>query len=555
MQTKYIFITGGVVSGLGKGITAASVGLILKSAGYSVDVIKFDPYLNVDPGTMSPFEHGEVYVLADGTETDLDLGHYERFLDTSLSNYSSVTAGKVYTTILQKERQGEFLGKNVQLIPNVTDSIKEYFVKQAHTDFRIIEIGGSSGDMEAEIFLESCRQFKLQNLYPSLHIHLGYIPFLECSGEFKTKPIQSSIKELLRLGLQPNIIVARYAPKKNIEKSEEIHLETSQLDKIALFSNLKTKNVIPLPDLDSIYKVPGYLQSTSLVENIFQYFNLKHSESKLPEFFNSIFSKNINFKDTLKIALISKYSKLNDAYLSILESLKIACYHQKVNLEYEFIEGQFLENLTDSEIINIISKFSGVLVPGGFGSRGIEGKIKAIKAARTLKIPFLGICLGLQLAVIEIARNAGLRASTAEIYDNPETSQNVDFVIDYMDGQKDKAKGGSMRLGNYKCSLVENTLAKKLFGKTEITERHRHRLEVQNQYLEILNKAGLIVSGKHYKDFETDNFLVEIIELDTKIHPFFIATQSHPEFLSRPNAPHPMFAGFVKAAKNLLTTL
>jgi CTP synthase len=532
---KYIFVTGGVVSGIGKGITAASIGLFLKSAGKSVDVIKCDPYLNIDPGTMSPFEHGEVYVLEDGAETDLDLGHYERFLDVNLTGLSSVTAGKIYHSILEKERAGEYLGRNVQLIPGVTDHIMEQFTHEHTMEIRIIEIGGSSGDMEGEIFLESFRQFKRRLPADVLHVHLGYVPFLACSGEYKTKPMQTSIRELLRMGLQPDLIVVRS------EASEVRPLEDGQLQKIALFSNLELHQVISLPDQKSIYEVPNYLLTTELTRNLSEFLG-EDVNVKLPLFYQD-FKKNHSTKIT--IGLITKYTKLEDSYLSVIEALKAAAVSKKVGIKVVLLDSEA------GDLITQISELDGVVVPGGFGKRGLEGKINAIQYVREHKIPFLGICLGMQMAVVEYARNvAGLNAHTREMFDEDEVAEGK-MVIDFMPGQNyRKAKGGTMRLGDYECRLEKGSMASKLYGGLKIIERHRHRLEVQNQCVSKLEEKGLKVSGKFdYQNSEgSEDYLVEVVELDREVHPYFIATQAHPELKSRPNKPHPLFVGLIQSS-------
>jgi CTP synthase len=545
MQTKkYIFITGGVVSGIGKGITAATVGLILKSSGLSVDVIKFDPYLNIDPGTMSPFEHGEVYVLNDGSETDLDLGHYERFLETDLTGISSVTAGKVYNTILEQEREGVFLGKNVQLIPNVTNYIKSCFSKEFTTDVRLIEIGGSTGDMEGDIFLESFRQFRIEHPKDVFHIHLGYVPFLACSGEYKSKPMQTSLRELLRSGLQPDMVVLRS------ESSKERPLDQSIVDKIALFSNLTPEAVISLPDMSSIYEVPVYALKTTLLGNLEKFFGHSFSPN-LPDFYDKYKPVSTAKKEVL-IGLITKYTKLADAYLSVFESCKIAGVGLGVKVKVVMIDS-------DSEELEIeMDKVQGIIVPGGFGKRGMDGKIRAIKYAREHKIPFLGICLGLQMAVVEFARNVcKLDVYSSEMFDNDEQKLGKQCIIDFIPGQENiKKKGGTMRLGVYDCTIETGknspTLAHRLYEVKTTFERHRHRLEVQNAFVPILELNGMKISGKHFFDTPTksnEKYLVEIVELDTKIHPFFIAIQSHPELLSRPSKAHPLFRGLIESAK------
>lgn len=556
-MAKYIFVTGGVVSGLGKGITTASLGILLKTSGFTVDAVKFDPYLNIDPGTMSPYEHGEVYVLDDGSETDLDLGHYERFLNVNLTKNSSVSAGRIYDSILKKERDGLYLGKNVQLIPHVTNYIKECFSRGLPKNddkehIRLIEIGGSTGDFEAEVFLESFRQFKAAYKENVLHIHLGYVPFLDCSGEFKTKPLQTSIRELLSSGLQPDVIVARYAP----EGKE--HLSTSALEKIALFSNLPPTHVISLPDLKSIYEVPLHLQNGPAPQILNQFLKTE-IKPNLPDFFSKILQPN-SATTKFKIALVAKYPKLSDAYLSLLESIKIAAVSNDVLVESYFVDAEYLEAGSNSIKYEKewakLKEADGIIIPGGFGVRGMEGKVLASKYARENKIPFLGICLGLQMAVVDIARNvAKLNAFSSEmLVEDAELKMDKDLVIDFIPEQKEiYQKGGTMRLGGYDCDLEPGSLASSLFGVRQTRERHRHRLEVQQQFLPQLEKAGIVVSGKHfYKDREgEEKYLVEMIELNSKQHPYFIATQSHPEFLSWPSLPHPLFDGLIKSVKKL----
>jgi CTP synthase len=527
-DTKYIFITGGVVSGLGKGIMGASIGLILKSSGYSVEALKMDPYLNIDPGTMSPYEHGEVYVLGDGSETDLDLGHYERFLNTDLAGRSTMTAGRIYQAILDRERMGGFLGHTVQLIPHITDFIKNTYAL-SENEIKVIEIGGSTGDMEAEVFLESLRQFKRDHNGNVLHVHLGYVPYLQVSGEYKSKPLQNSLRELLRLGIQPDIIAARYEPKDG-------DLPQSLLEKIALFGNLPGSHVLRCPDLENIYKVPLHLVENTDIISILGEFCQKKLQPQLPIFFKNYQTPK---SETISVALVSKYTKLYDAYLSVIESIKIAATGNSVASRIDIIDAD------DPELLKKLEQYDAIIVPGGFGSRGMEGKIKAIEYARQNKKPFLGICLGLQLAIIEYARNVlGLSSVSREMDD---TKESDDFVIDFIPEQlKIEQKGGTMRLGNYDCTLREGTKIRELFGTTTVVERHRHRLEVQNQYVEMLEKNGLIVSGKFLKT-GSDAYLVEMIELDSSLHPYFIATQSHPEFLSRPDVPHPLFDGLIKS--------
>lgn len=532
-DTRYIFVTGGVVSGLGKGIMGASIGLILKSAGCSVEALKMDPYLNIDPGTMSPYEHGEVYVLGDGAETDLDLGHYERFLDTNLTGRSTMTAGRIYQSILDRERKGAFLGHTVQLIPHITDFIKETYAA-SDSEVKIIEIGGSTGDMEAEVFLESLRQFRRDHPDRVLHVHLGYVPFLGVSGEYKSKPLQNSLRELLRLGIQPDLIAARYEPQPDHPEG----LPSGLLAKIALFGNLPDERVIPCPDLENIYKVPLHLLGTTRLAGILGDFVGRALDPKLPEFFEQYQRPS---ERTVRVALVSKYTSLADAYLSVIESVKISATKNGAASEVAILDAD------DPELLAKLDAYDAVIVPGGFGSRGMEGKIRAIEYARTTRKPFLGICLGMQLAVVEYARNVlGLPAVSREM---DEESAAGDIVIDFIPEQlKVEQKGGTMRLGDYPCALREGTLIAELFGGVETTtERHRHRLEVQNQYVTRLADAGMVFAGKFVKP-GSDDFLVEMIELPTRSHSYFVGTQSHPEFLSRPDRPHPLFDGLVRAA-------
>jgi CTP synthase len=534
-KIKYIFVTGGVVSGIGKGICAAAIGYILKSSGLKVTALKMDPYLNVDPGTMSPYEHGEVFVLADGQETDLDLGNYERFLDVKLDKSCSVSSGQIYADIIKNEREGLYLGKTVQIIPHVTNYIQEkYKTINDDSEFKIIEIGGSTGDIEAEVFLESLRQFKVSNPNQVLHIHLGYLPFLKVVGEYKSKPLQNSIKELLRLGLQPDVIALRY------EEQEQTQLTFSLISKIALSCNTQAKQIIQMPDLESIYMSPKHLRDqTNIVEILSEF-----AESKLVPNFNKYFENvGLKYERTVKIALIAKYSGLSDSYLSVIESIKIASAYNNVESIVDILDSE-----TD-DLLERMKGYDGFIVPGGFGNRGLEQKIKAIEYIRTSKKPFLGICLGMQMAVIEYLRNVCdiPNASSSEMTDTKNPRNCIDLMPDQL---KLKKLGATMRLGEYKCELVKNSLAHRVFEKTEIIERHRHRLEVQDWAIPIIEETGMKVSGKHKLD---NGFLVEIIELDTKVHPYFIAIQSHPEFLSRPDKPHPLFDGLLKSIINTLT--
>jgi CTP synthase len=528
---KYIFVTGGVVSGIGKGILAASIGYVLKSSGFDVDALKMDPYLNVDPGTMSPYEHGEVFVLKDGKETDLDLGNYERFMDIDLDKNSSISSGFIYTEIIKNEREGKYLGKTVQMIPHVTNYIKEkYGYAKKNIKFKIIEIGGSTGDIEAEVFLESLRQFKVEHS-EVLHIHLGYIPFLKVVGEYKSKPLQNSIKELLRLGLQPDVLVLRY------EENEKVKITKNFMEKVALYTNVDIDSIIKFPDLDSIYQSPKYLiENTPIIPRLEKFAN-QSINPILNDFFKG---SNNSYNRTIKIALIAKYSGLSDSYLSVIESIKIASAYNKVNCVIQILDSE------DSNLLECLCNYDGYIVPGGFGKRGLEEKINAIKWIRENKKPFLGICLGLQMSVLEFLRNkckVSNAISSEMLEEGIENAGNI--AIDLMKSQiNELKKGATMRLGDYECIVKKDTLAFKLYNKELIVERHRHRLEVQNQYIKTLEQSGMIISGIHQLENE---FLVEIVELDKSIHPYFIAIQSHPEFLSRPDKPHPLFDGLIKA--------
>ena len=529
MNTKYIFVTGGVVSGLGKGITAASLGRLLKNRGYKVTIQKFDPYINVDPGTMNPYEHGEVFVTDDGAETDLDLGHYERFIDENLTKNSSVTTGRIYSEVIEKERKGDYLGKTVQVIPHITNQIKEKVYKFQNQDIDIVitEIGGTVGDIESLPFLEAIRQVGIeQNDEDVIFIHVTLLPFIAGSNELKSKPTQHSVKELQSLGIMPDILVCR----------AEADLSDSMREKMALFCNVKKKNIIQNKTVENLYEVPLMLEEEGLADVVCEKFKL---ENKIPN--NSHWEEMIkrikNIKEkTVNIAIVGKYIKLEDSYISVIESLKHGGYANNVNVKIKLIDS---ETINSKNVKENLEKFDGILVPGGFGNRGIEGKIEAIKFARENNIPFLGICLGMQMAVVEFAKNV-LKLEDANSQEFDENCKNP--VIHIMKEQENiNKKGGTMRLGAYPCVLKENTLAKKIYNKSEISERHRHRFEFNNKYKEIFEKMGLVCSGT-----SPDGSLVEIVEI--KEHPFFIAGQFHPEFKSRPDKPAPLFAKFIKSA-------
>ncbi len=529
MNTKYIFITGGVVSSLGKGITAASLGRLLKSRGLNVTLQKFDPYINIDPGTMSPYQHGEVFVTDDGAETDLDLGHYERFVDINLSKNSSVTTGKIYWSVLNKERRGDYLGATVQVIPHITNAIKERVFrasKEGNFDVVITEIGGTVGDIESLPFLEAIRQVKYDAGEDNvMYIHVTLIPYLGKSGELKTKPTQHSVKELRSIGIQPDILVCR----------SERPLSEEMKSKIGLFCNVKSEQVIQNLDAQTLYSVPLMLKEEGLDEIVIKKFNLKAKEPDLKDWIE-IVEKEKNMEKTVRIALVGKYVELQDAYISVAESLKHAGIYNNAQVEIDWINS---EEVKDENVAKYLKDADGILVPGGFGDRGIEGKIKAIQYARENKIPFFGICLGMQLSVVEFARNiVNMKdANSSEL--NPSTNYPV---IDLMPEQEDiEEMGGTMRLGLYPCKIYEGTKAYEAYGESLVYERHRHRYEFNNKYRDALTKAGLIISG-----ISPDERLVEIVEL--KDHPWFVAGQFHPEFKSRPTRPHPLFREFIGAA-------
>lgn len=527
MNTKYIFITGGVVSGLGKGITGASIGRLLKSKGYKVMMQKFDPYINVDPGTMSPYQHGEVFVTEDGAETDLDLGHYERFIDENLVETSSVTTGKIYWEVLQKERRGDYLGSTVQVIPHITNQIKEKvykLAKESKADVLITEVGGTIGDMESIHFIEAIRQLSIEvGRENSLFVHVTLVPYIECSKELKTKPTQNSVRELQSHGIQADILVCR----------TDYALPKESKDKIALYCNVRTQDVINNTTAKSLYEIPILLEKEGLAKSVCEHLKLEDRECNLTEW-NEMLSKEQNSKGTVKIGVVGKYVDHGDAYLSVNESLKHAAISNQVNIDIKYINS---ETLTEDESKEL-SDLDGILVPGGFGNRGIEGKLVAIKYARENNIPFFGICLGMQMAAIEFAQNVlGLKYANSSEFD--ELTKNP--VIHIMELQKGILnKGGTMRLGKYPCILKEDSKAGYAYGTTEISERHRHRFEFNNEYRDLFEQNGMNIVGE-----SPDKELVEILEL--KDHKWFVAGQFHPEFKSRPNRAHPLFREFVKA--------
>lgn len=530
-MTKYIFVTGGVVSGLGKGITAASLGRLLKQRGLKVAAQKIDPYMNVDPGTMSPFQHGEVFVTDDGAETDLDLGHYERFIDENLSKHSSLTSGKVYWNVLNRERKGCYLGETVQVIPHITGEIKEFIyagAEKSGADLLITEIGGTTGDIESQPFLEAIRQISLEVGYENcLFIHVTLVPYLKSSGEHKSKPTQHSVKELRAIGISPNIIIAR---------SDEA-FDAGIKGKISLFCNVKPDCVIENLTVSCLYEAPVMLHKNGLDNVVCRELHINAPPPDLSEW-QTMINKIKSRKNNVSIAIVGKYVKHHDAYLSIIESLNHAGFETGANINIQWIDS---EHLKEDNIRDALNGADAVIVPGGFGDRGIEGKITACRFARENKIPFLGICLGLQIAVIEFSRHvSGLNGANSR-----EFSETTEYpVIDTMPDQIGVTqKGGTMRLGAYPCRIAPETLMHRLYAADEISERHRHRFEVNNDYRKILIENGLCICGT-----SPDGRLVEAIELPQNSHPFYIGVQFHPEFLSRPNKPHPLFLGLVRAA-------
>ncbi len=535
MQTKYIFVTGGVCSSLGKGIAASSIGTLLKASGFKVFMQKLDPYLNVDPGTMSPFQHGEVYVTNDGAETDLDLGHYERFIDENLSTYSSVTTGKIYADIISRERKGEFLGGTIQIIPHITNEIQGRITlaaKKSGAEIMIIEIGGTTGDIEGQPFLEAIRQLRHKlGSDNTLFVHLTLLPHLQATKELKTKPTQASVRELRSLGIQPDIIVAR----------ADLPIPKEILQKISLFCDVDREAVIGASTVKSIYEVPLNFEEQNLATLIGKKLKLGNIKPKLKEW-KELIEKIHKDLRPLNIGIVTKYTDLEDAYLSVIESLKIACYHQERQLNLHWIDAEDLE-AKKKEAVAMLKKVDGIVVPGGFGSRGTEGKISSASYARTNKVPYLGLCLGMQLMTIDFARHALKNPKiTSEEFDEEGKLDRSNYVIHFLPGQsKNSEKGGTLRLGAYDCAIQKGTKTYDAYKKTLISERHRHRYEFNNDFKEKLENAGMIFSGMN-----PAQKLVEIAEL--KDHPFMVGSQFHPEFLSRPNRPHPLFAAFINAA-------
>ncbi len=529
MPVKYVFVTGGVVSGLGKGITAASLGRLLKARGYRVTMQKFDPYINIDPGTMNPIQHGEVFVTDDGAETDLDLGHYERFIDESLNKNSNVTTGKIYWSVLQKERRGDFGGGTVQVIPHITNEIKSRFYRNfttEETQIAIIEVGGTVGDIESQPFLESIRQFQHDIGHENaILIHVTLIPYLKASGEMKTKPTQASVKELQGMGIQPDIIVCR----------SELPLDQSIRDKIALFCNVPSNRVLQNLDVEYLYEAPLAMEKEHLAQVACDCLHLECPNPDLEDWKTMVEALRHPTRE-VDIALVGKYIQLHDAYISVVEALKHGGIASRATVNLHWIDS---EQLNEENAEKLLGSMDGILVPGGFGDRGVEGKITAIHYARVHQVPFLGLCLGMQLSIVEFARNVVGYNDAHSVELAPETTHPVIALMPDQNGVEDI--GGTLRLGSYPCVLAADSKAYQLYGSQTIYERHRHRYEVNNDYRKVLTEHGMSLCG-----LSPDGRIVEMVEL--KEHPFFIGTQAHPELKSRPNRPHPLFKGFVEAA-------
>ena len=538
-QTRFIFVTGGVVSSLGKGIASASLGSLLESRGLSVTILKLDPYINLDPGTMSPFQHGEVFVTEDGSETDLDLGYYERFLNSKMSKSNNFTTGQVYEEVLRRERKGDYLGGTVQVIPHITDEIKRRVVQGAgNSDIAIVEIGGTVGDIESQPFLEAIRQMKIE-MQPqhTLFMHLTLLPYLQSAGETKTKPTQRSVKEMLSHGLQPDILICR---------SDE-PMEDEERRKIALFTNVKEHSVISMPDVDTIYKIPLLLNDQKVDETILGKLELKSSKKPNLSDWKKVIKEDLEPKDSVKISMVGKYTELADAYKSLNEALKHGGFKNNLKVDIDYVDS---EKLNSKNVNSKLKDSDAILVPGGFGERGIEGMICAVKFARTKLVPYLGICLGMQIAVIEFARNvAKMKLANSTEFDAETKYPVVGLISEWLDSEGSVEKrdsnsdlGGTMRLGSQECVLKKDSLTRKMYKASKIMERHRHRYEVNNNHIDFLMGKGLQVVGK-----SSDKMLVEVIELGD--HPWFVGCQFHPEFTSDPRKGHPLFTGFVKAAK------
>ena len=534
-MTRFIFVTGGVVSSLGKGISAASLAAILESRGLSVTILKLDPYLNVDPGTMSPYQHGEVYVTEDGAETDLDLGHYERFLRSKMTKNNNFTSGQVYETILRRERRGDYLGGTVQVIPHLTDEIKRrVYAGAGDADIAVVEIGGTVGDIESQPFLEAVRQLKVELGHQrALLLHLTLVPYIASAGETKTKPTQHSVKEMRSIGLQPDMLLCR----------SEVQIEESQRQKISLFTNVEARAVIPVIDAQSIYMIPRMLHEQGLDQFVLDRFGMDLPQADLSEW-DFVVDSHMNAEGLVTIAMVGKYMELLDAYKSVTEALIHAGIHEKTKVKIRYIDSELLEQ--DHSLLDGVD---AILVPGGFGSRGTEGKIYAVKTARENNIPYLGICLGMQMAIIEYARNVcGLTDANSTEFDAETTNPVVGLISEWIDAQgkkelrsEDSDLGGTMRLGSQVCHLLPGSKAQEIYAADKVEERHRHRFEVNNNFLPVLKEAGLVIGGLSH-----DKTLVETIELPD--HPWFFASQFHPEFNSTPRDGHPVFQGFVVAA-------
>ncbi|WP_448216981.1 CTP synthase [Endozoicomonas sp. 2B-B] len=537
-MTRYIFVTGGVVSSLGKGIASASLAAILEARGLKVTMLKLDPYINVDPGTMSPFQHGEVFVTEDGAETDLDLGHYERFVRTTMKQGNNFTTGRVYQDVLRKERRGDYLGGTVQVIPHITDEIKRRVVQGAgDADIAMVEIGGTVGDIESQPFLEAIRQLKVElGSSRALLMHLTLVPFIKTAGETKTKPTQHSVKELRSIGLQPDILVCR----------SEQFIEASARRKISLFTNVEERAVISLEDADTIYRIPQMLHEQGLDQIVVDKFGLDAPAADLSEWADVV-DRDTHPQKEVTIAMVGKYMELLDAYKSLIEAVRHAGLKTRTKINIRYVDSELLEQ----EGLSRLEGVSAILVPGGFGHRGVEGKVQAVRHAREKKIPYLGICLGMQVAVIEYARNkAGLEGANSSEFDQNSEHPVIGLITEWLasDGALETRTeasdlGGTMRLGAQKCNLISGTQAHSAYAKDIIIERHRHRYEVNNNYLETLQDAGLVISGR-----SEDNALVEMVEV--KEHPWFVACQFHPEFTSTPRDGHPLFKSFIEAALN-----
>lgn len=537
-MTRYIFVTGGVVSSLGKGIASASLAAILEARGLKVTMLKLDPYINVDPGTMSPIQHGEVFVTEDGAETDLDLGHYERFIRTTMSKRNNFTAGRIYQHVLLKERRGDYLGGTVQVIPHITDEIKRRVIEGAgNADVALVEIGGTVGDIESLPFMEAVRQLKAElGFSRAMFMHLTLVPYIATAGEIKTKPSQHSVKELRSIGIQPDILVCR----------SDFPLPDSSRRKLSLFTNVEERAVVSLPDANTIYNIPRMLSDQGLDDIVIERFNLECNESDLGEW-DRVADAHLNPDGEVKIAMVGKYMELLDAYKSLIEALCHAGIALKKKVRIECIDSERVER----EGVEILDGMSAILVPGGFGERGVEGKISAVRYARENKVPYLGICLGMQVAVIEFARNvAGLEGATSSEFNKDAEHPVIGLITEWTTTEGDVEKrgetddlGGTMRLGAQVCHLAEGSTAAQAYGNTEITERHRHRYEVNNNYVAQLEAAGLRISGR-----SVDGELVEVVEVAD--HPWFVACQFHPEFTSTPRDGHGLFTGFIQAALN-----